>query len=168
MKITQPQDEHILLAAADRIPLGKPEDETGKETLLSVVPFELGDEIWRVDLDDELRLLVNKSATADWRHMALSPALSPVFMSLVYPSALRQILTAVLASGHRDTEDDTDWRSKWLRFATLLPGVDSELPPKEDGEDAALRWTDDAVAAFAGKLGLKERFSTAWHLKEGA
>lgn len=163
VKVTQPQDEHILLAAADRIPLGKPEDETDKETLLPVVPFELGDEVWRVDLDDEPRLLVNKSASADWRQTALSP----VFVSLVYASALRQILASILASGHRDTEDDTDWRSKWLRFATLLPGVDPELPPKEEGEDATLRWADDAVTAFAGKLGLKEKFSTAWHLKEG-
>jgi len=58
------------LAAADRIPLGKPEDEADKETLLPVVPVELGDEVWRVDLDDEPRLLVNKSASADWRQMA--------------------------------------------------------------------------------------------------
>ena len=152
------------MAAADRIPLGKPEDEADKETILQVVPFELGDEVWRVDLDDEPRLLVNKSASADWRQMALSP----VFVSLVYPSALRQILTTILASGHRDAEDDTDWRSKWLRFATLLPGVDPEAPPKEEGEDAELRWVDEAVAAFARKLGLKEKFSGAWPLKEGA
>jgi len=33
-QVTLPQDEHILLAAADRIPLGKPEDEADKETLL--------------------------------------------------------------------------------------------------------------------------------------
>jgi hypothetical protein len=53
VKVTQPRDEHILLAAADRIPLGKPEDEADKEALLPVVPVELGDEVWRVDLDDE-------------------------------------------------------------------------------------------------------------------
>ena len=95
-------------------------------------------------------------------------AQSPLFVSLVYPSALRQILTTVLASGHRDAEDDADWRSKWLRFATLLPGVDPEPPSEEEGEDAELRWVDEAVATFARKLGLKEKFSVAWHLKEGA
>src|SRR6266702_226127 len=42
VKVTQPQDEHILLAAADRIPLGKPEDDADKQALLPVVPSELG------------------------------------------------------------------------------------------------------------------------------
>ncbi|MBI2949003.1 MAG: hypothetical protein HYY23_15285 [Verrucomicrobia bacterium] len=163
VKVTQPHDEHILLAAADRIPLGEPEDDANKESLLPVVPFELGDELWQVDLDDEPRLLVNKSASADWRLMALSP----VFVSLVYPAVLREVLRSVLASGHRDTEDDSEWRSKWLRFATLLPGVDPEPPSEDDGEDAALRWVNDAVAAFAKKLALKEKFFAAWHLKEG-
>jgi hypothetical protein len=31
-----------------------------------------------------------------------------------------------------------------------------------------LRWVDEAVAAFARKLGLKDKFSGAWNLKEGA
>jgi hypothetical protein len=46
--------------------------------------------------------------------------------------------------------------------------VDPEPPSEEEGEDAELRWVDEAVAAFARKLGLKEKFSVAWHLKEGA
>ncbi len=164
VKVTQPKDQHILLAAADRIPLGKPEDYANKESLLPVVPDQLGDELWRVDLDDDPRLLVNQSAASDWRQFALSP----VFVSLVYPAVLRQVLTAVLGEGHRDVEDDADWRSKWLRFATLLPGVDPAPPSDEEGIDAALRWIDDAVAAFARKLALKEKFSTAWHSKESA
>lgn len=163
VKVTQAKDEHILLAAADRIPLAEPDKDADKESLLPVVPAELGDELWRVDLDDEPRLLVNKSATSDWQQLALSP----VFVSLVYPSALRQVLNNVLASGHRDTEDDTDWRSKWLRFASLQPGMDPELPPKENGEEAALHWVDDAVAAFAKKLTLRDKFTEAWQPKEG-
>lgn len=162
VKVTQAHDEHILLAAADRIPLAKPDQDADKESLLEVVPEELGDELWQVDLDGEPRLLVNKSATVDWRQMALSP----VFVALVYPAALRQVLTSILATEHRDTDDETEWRSKWLRFASLLPGVDPEPPPKADGEDAATRWTDDAVAVFAKNLALKEKFAGAWQVKE--
>lgn len=164
VKVTQAHDEHILLAAADRIPLALPDDaDADRESLLEFVPADLGDEIWRVELDDYPRLLVNKSAVPDCRQLALSP----VFVSLVYPAVLRQILICVLVENkHRDTDDDTDWRSKWLRFAALLPGVDPELPERGEDEDA-VHWVDDAVLAFARKLALREKFSAAWDRREG-
>lgn len=159
VKVTQAQDEHILLAAADRIPLALPDEDAERESLLTFVPAELGDELWRVRLDGEPEFLVNKSAADDPRQMALSP----VFVSLVYPAVLRQVLTCVLIEhDHRDTDDDEDWRSKWLRFASMLPGVDPKPPEKDDGTDAALRWVEDAVAGFAKKLALKEKFAGAW------
>jgi len=162
VKVTQARDEHILLAAADRIPLALPEDgDADRESLLEFVPADLGDEIWQVELDGEPRLLVNKKAVSDCRQLALSPT----FVALVYPAVLRQILTTVLIEHeHRDTDDDTDWRSKWLRFATLLPGVDAEIPAKED-DDAVRRWVDDVVVAFAKKLALREKFGAAWETK---
>lgn len=164
VKVTQAHDEHILLAAADRIPLALPADEEAdSESLLEFVPAELGDEMWQVELDAEPRLLVNKSAVPDCRQLALSP----VFVALVYPAVLRQILASILIDhGHRDTDDDADWRSKWLRFAILLPGVDPELPEK-DADEEALRWADDAVLSFARQLSLREKFSAAWETREG-
>jgi hypothetical protein len=164
VKVTQAHDEHILLAVADRIPLALPAGDADSESLLPVTPAELGDELWQLDVEGEQpELLVNNMATADWRQMSLSP----VFIALVYPAVLRLVLTRILEDGHRDTDDDEDWRSKWLRFATLLPGVDPNLPAKED-DDAAKRWTEDAVAAFAKKLSLKEKFGAAWAFKGGA
>lgn len=163
VKVTQAQDEHILLAVADRIPLALPDEDADRESLLPVQAADLGDELWRVDLQDEPCLLVNKSATSDWRQLAQSS----VFISLVYPAVLRQILASILVEGYRDTDDETEWRSKWLRFATLLPSVDPEIPKKDDGDDAALRWAEDAVAAFAKKLTLKEKFAGAWQQPKG-
>jgi hypothetical protein len=159
VKVTQARDEHILLAAADRIPLAKLEEDSDRESLLPVFPMELGDELWRVDLDDEPRLLVNKSAAPDWRQLAQSS----IFLALVYPAVLREVLTNILTSGHRDTDDETDWNSRWLRFASLLPGMDPQPPEKAEGVEPALRWAEDAVAAFARKQTLKEKFTAAWH-----
>lgn len=159
VKVTQAHDEHLLLAHADRIPLARPEDAVDRESLLPVVPADLGDELWRVSLEDEPQLLVNKSASPDWRQMAQSP----LFVSLVYPAVLRQVLTAVLIDHRcRDIDDESDWCSRWLRFAVGLPGVNPELPPEKDAEDAVRIWTDDAVAGFARKLQLREKFSGAW------
>ena len=166
VKVTQARDEHVLLAVADRIPLAEPDQDADQESLLEAVPVELGDELWRIDWSIEPRLLVNISAAAaDWRQLAKSP----VFLGLVYPQVLREILGGVLNEhGHRDIDDDSDWRSKWLRFATLLPGVDPQLPAKDAEPDETRRWTDDAVAAFAKKLSLKDKFRTAWEAKGDA
>lgn len=163
VKVTQAKDEHVLLAVADRIPLAQPDQNADRESLLEVEPVELGDELWRLDLDGEPRLQVNSTAAADWRQLAKSP----VFVALVYPAVLRQILVNILQQKHRDTDDDSDWRSKWLRFATLLPGVDPELPAKDTDDDECRRWADDAVTAFAKKLALKEKFKIAWETREG-
>lgn len=104
------------------------------------------------------------STPSDWRQLAQSP----VFVALVYPAVLRQVLADILAGGHRDTDDEEEWRSKWLRFAALLPGMNPRPPEKDEGEEAAPRWADDAVAAFARKLTLRTKFTAAWHTKEGA
>lgn len=157
VKVTQATDEHVLLAAADKIPLHEKGSDSDKESLLPVVPMDLGEELWRLDFDPEPKLLISKSATADWNQLALSP----LFQGLVYPEALRSVLTTVLNNKHRDTEDEGDWQSKWLRFATLLPGMPVELP-KEDDEDGAEEWVEDAIRAFSKKLLLRHKFSEEW------
>ncbi len=65
----------LLLAEADRITLKKPEEEKeNRVSLLPVVPDDLGDQLWRVDFEEEPSLLVNK-AVGDWRAVSLSPGL---------------------------------------------------------------------------------------------
>lgn len=157
VKVTQAADEHILLAAADRIPLHEKGADSDKESLLPVVPRDLGEELWQMDFDPEPNLLVSKFATADWNQLALSP----LFQGLVYPAALRLVLKKILDNGHRDTVDDGDWQSKWLRFATLLPGMPTDLPNEED-EDGEALWIEDAVSAFSKKLVLRQKFSEEW------
>jgi hypothetical protein len=159
VKVTQPGNEHVLLAVADHIRLALP-DDSACESLLPVTPAELGNEIWQLDLDGaEPELLVNNMVTPDWRQLAYSP----VFVSLVYPDVLRQVLVSILLNHkHRDIDDDIDWKSRWLRFSTQLPGIDPNVPSEEAGDDEVKQWVADAVAAFAKKLALKEKFSAAW------
>jgi hypothetical protein len=158
LKVTKSGDKHVLLGVADRIPVGLPADDADRDPLLSVYPAHLGDELWQLDLSDEPRLLVNKTVVSDWRQLATSS----IFVALVYPAALRQILeTILLLCQHRDADDEFDWKSRWLRFSRGLPGVDRELPEKDDEEGAKL-WISDAVSAFAKKLKLGEKFANAW------
>ena len=122
-----------------------------------MVPKELGEELWRLEFEPEPQLLISKSATSDWNQLALSP----LFQGLVYPEALRLILSTIMANGLRDIEEDGDWQSKWLRFAKLLPNVSPELP-NDDDEEGTDQWIEDAVIAFSKKLLFKQRFSEEW------
>jgi hypothetical protein len=156
VKVTKAADQHILLAAADEIPLRRAdEQEGGRLPLLPVKPEDLEHQLWRLDFsDDKPRLLINSSA-GDWRAIARSPA----FHALVYPAALREVLTRVLIiDGHDDRDDLDDWRSLWMRFAVSLPGMDS--PPSED--EGRYDWVDSAVQAFAKKNEAFVRFTEFW------
>jgi hypothetical protein len=148
-----------LLAEADRIPLRRLEEKPGERVpLLPVQPADIGEEIARVEFDDAhgTTLLINR-AVGDWRDVALSPA----FYSLVYSQALREILTRILrVEGHSDSETPDNWRSQWLRFAKLLPGVTE--PPEQEESDRFDDWIDQAVQAFARRHGVLARFTEFW------
>ncbi len=156
-----PEEPHgLLLAEADRVRLRGPEEtEESREPLLPVVSADLGDELWRVDFDDadrRPRLQINRNAGADYKHVGLHPA----FVAIVYPAAFREILEHILVvEEHRDFDDANDPQSRWLRFAVQVLGV-GEPPAEEDGKDR--EWVDAAVAAFARKHGLLEKFKSFW------
>ena len=164
VKVTQPKDEHIILAVADKLPFAKPDEDANRDSLLVAEPADLGDELWYLDLKgSEPSFLVNSKAVANWRQLARSP----IFTALVYPEVLRQVLLYILADNCYQSEDADDWRSNWLRFATSLPGVNTVFPDKTDGDDAIRNWVDDIVSAFAKKHAMKDSFVREWVVKEG-
>lgn len=160
VKVVTPGEPHgKLVGVLDRIRPGEPEDdeEDHRIPLLPVKPQDLGAEVWRVEIEDQPRLLVN-SALGDGTALVKTPE----FLGLVFPTALREILQRVLIDdAHRDTEDSDDWRSQWLRFATRIPGVDQNLPD-EDGEGEVRDWIDEAVSAFCRGHDILRRFEAAW------
>jgi hypothetical protein len=159
VKVTsQSPEKGKLLAEADRIPFHRADEEQeDRIPILPVVPQDLGPEITKIDFADEPRLLVN-SVLPGYRNLALSPA----FMSLVYPAALREILTRILRiERHRDTEDAEDWRSKWLLYSMFLPGIGE--PPQEEEEDTVVDdWIDEVITAFTRKFGMLQKFESYW------
>jgi len=149
-----------LLAEADRIHPRKPdEQEQSRIPLLSVVPSaDLGEEVFRVDFSDRPILLVN-AKIPDWKVATRTP----VFVSLVYPAVLREILARILHLGHPgEIEEDGDWHSQWLRFATLLPGMSTDVPAS-DNQEAADRWIDEAVGAFCRQHKMMQHFAQYWN-----
>jgi len=147
----------ILLAEADRIPPREPaEDEEQRIPLLSArADRDLGDQVFQIDFDDRPILLVNANLD-DWRTAVHEPA----FISLVYPVAVRQILTRILDHDHPgEIEEDGDWPSQWLKFATFLPGVPNEIPGKDADEENKDRWIDEVVSSFCRQHQMLNEFN---------
>ena len=163
VKVTSSAGRHgILLAEADMIPAGRPEEtDEDRSPLLPVCPAELGSEVYRVDFSSRPVLLINK-ALSDWRAVACSP----VFRSLVCPSALRAILTRIrhIEDYPPDLEDREDWRTRWLVFASALPGVGGA--PADHDEAAFDDWIDVAVSSFASQQRLLDHFTSFWDREE--
>lgn len=144
----------LLLGEADRI-RAECKDRTPdrRVSLLPIAPDALGEEVWRIDFTNEPILLVNQRLQ-NWRETVQSDA----FRALVYPSALRLILDRILRHEKwRDFEDRSNWCSRWLLFASRIPGA-GVVPGGED-PDQDDEWIDIAVAAFARQYEMHSRFA---------
>jgi len=157
VKVLGTAGEHgRILGEADGIRPSDPSAaESDNEPLLIPRGADLGEEVWRLNIDEGSmppELLVNRSL-GDWQAVARSPQ----FVWLVYPEVLRRILRAVLDGDTLDPEDTESWRARWVRFASTLPGVSA--PPGE-GSDLTLRenWVDDAVQSFCRVHRFRDRF----------
>jgi len=142
----------VLLAEGDRIPVsGDEEQPDNRIALLPPAPADLGQEIWRVDLSGPLLLVNNR--LGDWKAVAASP----LFRSLVYPAALRQVLTHMLIVERMDDPDDPNsLQSRWVAFAKGL-GVGD--PPAQDADDdEKADWINEAVESFARLHQMSDHF----------
>lgn len=138
------QQEGMLLADRDGIGLDTTNADEDRESILPTVPAELGEEFWRVDFYSSGPKLAFSNRLEDWKSFAADPRVR----SLVYPAALRMVLTRILViDDWVDHEDRDDWRARWLLFARSLPGV-SDLPESSGTQDR-VAWIDDVLVAFS-------------------
>lgn len=154
---TDGEDGGKLVAVCERIsvvrPGEPPVDENRTPLLIPVPDSSLGDEICRVSFSegDQVELRIN-SQLGDWK----AAARTPVFMALVYPMAMREVLTRVLIiDRNTDDEDDESWQSQWLQFACSLPGVPRLPETSQSGEHE--EWIDDAVSSFCRQFQMLQK-----------
>lgn len=148
-----------ILAAVDKIrPESIDELPAGSQALLHVEYADLGNIIWQLDLEGDWPVLkVNR--TVD--EISMIAASDNRFLPLVYPEALRQILTRVLIEDqHSDPDCDDDWPSLWLKLACALPDMP---PPPQLGKARQHAWIDKAVEAFGVNHRLLAMFKQSIH-----
>lgn len=144
-----------ILAAADKV---RPEDsereEEGRFSLLPVEYTDLGERIWLLDLESDWPRLHLNSRVEGIREAARS---GPEFLTLVYPEVFCSILTRILRDGEADpNSDDEDWRTLWLRFACRELG--RPRPPRDNEDEDAEQWIEEAVNAFCARLHVAPTF----------
>jgi hypothetical protein len=120
--------------------------------LLPVQFAPLGQEAWRVLFEPDTPVLELNNTMEGVERMAKEDAL---FFALVYPAAIRAILTRILLVDRQEAFDDgEEWWSLWLRWAASYT---SDPPPSD--EDDAPRWIDDVVAAFCTRHAVVDRIN---------
>jgi len=147
-----------ILAAVDKIrPESIDEVPAGSHSLLYVEYEDLGNVIWRLDLDGDWPVLKLNQNVEEIKLIASS---DHRFLPLVYPEAFRQILTRILVEDeHTDPDCDDDWPSLWLKLACSLPAM--AIPPPSDKTEQ-LAWIDQAVEAFGAHAGMLEMFERSF------
>lgn len=149
----------LLLAEADQIPVRDDEEQPEHRlALLPPAPADLGHEAWRIDFTSNGPLLLINERAGDWKGVAASP----LFRSLVYPAAMRQILWHVYkVEETRTMEDPENWASRWLSFASGFPGVGTP-PLGSDEDDEWGEWITEAVESFARKHQMFDHFKSEY------
>jgi hypothetical protein len=148
-------NDHRIIAVADDIVVSEEKRDAGGRMPLLPVNFSeaLGQQPWRVAFEPNGPVLELNNRIAQIQDVAKNDA---VFFALVYPAAVRQILTQILlVDGHEAHVEGDDWWNYWLRWAAKF-----SAPPPPDADDAPF-WIDDVVAAFCNQQQLIDRWSAA-------
>jgi len=148
VKVVEPVS-HRLLALARRLqPVGEDGDDGGRAELFRVRCVPLGQELWRVVIEEDGAPLLELNADVpDVRARFHEPS----FLAAILPAAMRTVLLA-LRDDEEDQDDDPDsWSQRWFRFAGDLAG---EERPSLVEPEAIRNWIDRACSRFAERFGL--------------
>jgi hypothetical protein len=150
-----------ILAVADKIAAHRTkEEQSGRQSLLPVDFVELGQSIWRLDLEGDLPILQLNKDIENIREIARS---STFFLTLVYPEVVRQVLNRIVVEEDftdADADSEEEWMTGWLKFAIQILRR-KHLPPMGQSEpikQEKLKWIDDVVNAFCSDNRVLERF----------
>lgn len=132
-----------ILASAEGIRPRQTSDTPDRQPLLRLRETDLGEELWRVDLNERNGpwLVINSRVPG----LATRLRSDPLVQGLILPHALREVLRNLPSEG--EDEDDHDWGDDWRKFLRALD-VDVE-PDDPNDEDTVQEWVEDAVTRFS-------------------
>jgi hypothetical protein len=149
-------NEHRVVAVADDIIISEKKAETSGRMPLLPVSFTdtLGQQAWRIAFEPNGPVLELNNRIDDVQDVAKADV---AFLALVYPAAVRQVLTQILlVDGHDAHEEGEEWWNFWLRWAGQFSGY-----PLPDDTESASFWIDEVVDAFCNQQTLIDRWRAA-------
>ena len=133
-----------IVAASDDITVAC--DAGASASRLSLLPVnfdDLGDEIWRIHFEADQPILELNNRIDDIEQLARHDSR---FFALVYPAAVREVLTHFLLVERWDENDEGgDTPELWIRWARGM--IDEALPADPDDRRA---WIAGVIVAFCG------------------
>jgi hypothetical protein len=132
-----------LLGSADRLRPSDSNDAPGRRSIFPIKERALGDEVWRVELDDAGPVLLLNSRIPGFKHRILENSL---ITGIMLPTAFRTVLQHLVRDSVVDDDDQDDWRILWLRYLKEELSIDDDLAglsPDEHDE-----WVETAVRKF--------------------
>ncbi len=121
-------------------------DGEGRERLLPVISRDLGEIAWQVNFsDDSMPELALNNRIPDCINRIRQDRL---FQALVFPAAIRSILTWIYWKEQNNDGDGENWVKRWLDFARSIVGEDA--PDSEDASEIET-WIEEVVRKFSQK-----------------
>jgi hypothetical protein len=128
----------------------RPRDESQSESLLPMEPAELGEQLWRLVLNEDGPVLQFNSQV--FPSAAGAENYVP-FGAFVLPEALRQVMQRI--AGEPDCLDDES--NPWFAWAGWIDTLGAGRPPADEDEDARKAWCDDVAYRFAQRFKFASR-----------
>jgi hypothetical protein len=137
-------DVRRIVAASNDITVScDTESSASRLSLLPVNFDDLGDEIWRIHFEAGQPVLELNNRIDGIERLARH---DPEFFALVYPAAVREVLTQfLLVERWNENDEGSDAPELWIRWAREM--IQDAVPADPDDRRA---WIHDVVVAFCG------------------
>ena len=146
-------NEGKLLAAADGLRATADGESADRVALLPVRPSDLGQLLWRLDIDDTgfPSLLINKLVPMGWNEFARQP----MFRALVFPEVTRRVAMWVVGNLADVADNPESPAAPWVQYFKAELGqdlLDMSVPSDEaDRQEWARDWADEVAEKFSRK-----------------
>ena len=138
-----------ILGSAERLQPKDGEDSENRRSIFPVLYSDLEEDVWKVEIEygDGPTLILNKRIP-DFSYELRK---SPMIQGILLPAALRFVLEELVRSSETgESEDESDWKEKWLRYCDVELGVKND-PRDLSGDEAKKDWIDYAAKKFCAK-----------------
>lgn len=138
-----------LLGSAERLRPKDGDDSEDRRSIFPVLNRDLEEDVWKVEIEhgDGPKLILNTRVP----NFSYEVRNNLMTQGTLLPAALRFVLEELVRlSDTGESEDESDWKEKWLRYCDAELGIKDD-PRNLQGDEAKKDWIDYAAKKFCEK-----------------